>query len=321
MCPRAFRTPESYNAEHITRGMIESFLIERGFSNVKDERKFHGKVESQTIHATTPDGEKVVIKVRLCWRRQNPNNTNSAAQILPKIKNNDWEGTLNKKVNHEISEGVTHTLFIQREQDTFSHAALVPQKDLVSIWCSQRDASAALISAGKLGRKKNHAMNGSSPTLWLYDKKAPEVNNALWEHHGVLDLLKTNVIPPKFPADQDDTYDDLPRIDYSQLGSDDGLVRKCEKSFVKRDPRVRKAVMDRAKGKCENPECGNNRDYPGFLDVHHILGVGKSDRVYNCVALCPNCHREAHVSPEQEQINAKLLNFAKKYKFPTKVKG
>ena len=315
MSPRDFRSPESYYAEHITRDIIEGFLIERGFSNVRDERKFHGNVESQTIHATSPSGKMTVMRVRLCWRRRNPNDTYSAAQLLPKIINNDWEGTLHNKVKHEIDEGVTHTLFIQREYETISYAALIPQTELVKIWCAQRDASKGLIAAGKLGRRtKNHAMNGSSPTIWLHDEKAPEVNKALWGHSGVLNLMSFKVTQPEISENHDDTYDDLPGGDYSLLGSDGSPIIICKKSNVKRDPRVRKAVVLRAQGKCERVECGISHNYPGFLDVHHILGIGKSDRVWNCVALCPNCHREAHASPDQEEINAALLKFALHYK-------
>jgi len=319
MSPREFRTPESHYAEQVTRNMIEGFLMERGFSDVHDVRKMHGTVESQTISATSPSGKKLVMRVRLCWRRRNPKDTYSAAQILPKVKDGDWEGTLYNKINHEIDGGVTHTLFIQREQHTFSYAAMIPLENLVEIWCAQRDASIALIQAGKLGKKKkNHAMNGSSPTLWLHDDNAPEVNHALWGHPKVVDLVQLPTVQQKNTNGHDDTYDDLLGFDDSLLGSDGGQKLTGKKSFVKRDPKVRKAVIVRADGKCEKDGCGTHRDYEGFFDVHHILGVGKSDRVYNCVALCPNCHREAHTSPDQEQINALLLDYAMQFKSPAK---
>lgn len=315
MSQRDFRTAESYYAERITRDMIEDFLAERSFTNIQDIRKFHGKVESQTISAISPDGNKIAMKVRLCWRRIDQKQTYSAAQILPNVKNNDWEGTLRHKVEHEIDEGVTHILFVQRETDSFSHVALVPLTELVTIWSAQRDISEAMIKAGKLGkRKRNHAMNGSSPTIWLYDDKAPEVTNALWDHYGVINLVSLPIIQRDTTKNQDDTYADLEVPDYSLLGSDNLVKTTCKRSNVKRDPRVRTAVIMRANGKCERPECGASRNYSGFLDVHHILGIEKSDRVWNCVALCPNCHREAHASPENEKINAALLNFAMHYK-------
>jgi 5-methylcytosine-specific restriction protein A len=315
MSPRAFRTPESYYAEQVSRDMIAGFLEERGFAEVRDERKHHGNVESQTIHATAPSGTKrLVMRVRLCWRRRNQNHTYSAAQILPKIKNDDWEGTLQHKFNAERAQGIEFTLFIQRESGKrMSHAALIHNTDLLEIWCKQRDISTQLIEEGKLGRrKKNHAMNGSSPTIWLHDDKAPEVCDALWNYPGVIDLLKLDIVKVTSDNDVNDTYDDLFGYDPGLIGSDGAERVKTQKSHVKRDKRVRKQVIERSNNSCEN--CGTKREYQGFLDVHHILGVEKSDRVWNCVALCPNCHRETHFSPEQDVLNAQLLEIAQRYK-------
>jgi 5-methylcytosine-specific restriction protein A len=319
MSGRTFRTPESYEAERITRDMLEGFLRSRGFADVRDERRHHGKIESQILHATTSAGDRLAMRVRLCWRRTNLESgkvTYSAAQLLSEIENDDWEGTLRAKVEREKAEGITHFLIVQREDDSIVYAALVPLSDLVPIWCAQADASQSLIDNGKLGRRhKNHAKNGSSPTIWLRDDHAPAVAAALWQHPGVQNLVS---LPGAgidiHQAESDDTFDDMPTIDYSQIGSDGAPAMKTEKSHVKRDPRVRAAVLQRSKGKCERARCCATRDYPGFLDVHHILGAEKSDRVWNCVALCPNCHREAHVAPDRETINADLLAFATRSK-------
>ena len=43
------------------------------------------------------------------------------------------------------------------------------------------------------------------------------------------------------------------------------------------------------------------------------LGIDVSDRVWTCVALCPNCHREAHFSPDRDAINAQLRDFAAQF--------
>jgi len=67
----------------------------------------------------------------------------------------------------------------------------------------------------------------------------------------------------------------------------------------KRSPYVVAEVLLRANGKCQS--C--NRDAPfvkedgtPFLEVHHIewLSKGGEDSVENAIALCPNCHRQAH---------------------------
>jgi len=60
------------------------------------------------------------------------------------------------------------------------------------------------------------------------------------------------------------------------------------------------AVLNRANGVCER--CGENApfirrsDGTPFLEVHHqtLLADGGEDTVENALALCPNCHREAH---------------------------
>lgn len=112
----------------------------------------------------------------------------------------------------------------------------------------------------------------------------------------------------------DDTMDDLLGMDSSTLGVDGSERLMTERSFVKRDPRVRRNVIARAKNGCERSTCGEKRAYPGFLDVHHILGVEASDRIWTCVALCPNCHREAHFSPTRAKINEELLAYASQFK-------
>ena len=61
------------------------------------------------------------------------------------------------------------------------------------------------------------------------------------------------------------------------------------------------AVLERANGICQR--CRNNapflRDSDGlpYLEVHHKtpLAEGGLDMVENAIALCPNCHRHAHL--------------------------
>jgi 5-methylcytosine-specific restriction protein A len=166
------------------------------------------------------------------------------------------------------------------------------------------------------GAKKNHAMNGESPTVWLMDSRNPEahaVPDVLWSWPGVIDLVGLPISSSPGALVVDDTFDDMSAVDYSDLGSDGAPRVTSEKSNVRRDRRVRREVIKRAKAGCERASCIDERNYPGFLDVHHILGVERSDRVWNCVALCPNCHREAHFGPDRERINAELLEFASQF--------
>ncbi|UYH50996.1 HNH endonuclease [Candidatus Kirkpatrickella diaphorinae] len=79
-----------------------------------------------------------------------------------------------------------------------------------------------------------------------------------------------------------------------------------------RSKAVRDYILARADGKCER--CGakapfltpNGRPY---LEAHHIhrLSDGGPDHPSSVVALCPNCHRDAHYGGEAKQLNLQLL--------------
>ena len=68
----------------------------------------------------------------------------------------------------------------------------------------------------------------------------------------------------------------------------------------RRNAHVIVAVMNRANGFCER--CGETApfirrsDGTPFLEVHHRTPLAENgeDTVENALALCPNCHREAH---------------------------
>lgn len=67
----------------------------------------------------------------------------------------------------------------------------------------------------------------------------------------------------------------------------------------KRSPYVVAEVLLRANGKCQSCRCDApflKEDGTPFLEVHHIewLSKGGEDSVGNAIALCPNCHRQAH---------------------------
>jgi len=80
----------------------------------------------------------------------------------------------------------------------------------------------------------------------------------------------------------------------------------------KRNPYIIIEVLERANGFCElckmeAPFLRIKDDTP-FLEVHHIqpLAEGGKDTVKNTVALCPNCHREAHFGINKEKLKEKL---------------
>ncbi|QEO47563.1 hypothetical protein F0315_15150 [Vibrio cholerae] len=71
-------------------------------------------------------------------------------------------------------------------------------------------------------------------------------------------------------------------------------------TYFIRDPDVIVETLVRANGICE--KCKNKapfvrkKDKSPYLEVHHIipLAEGGDDLLENTIALCPNCHRNAH---------------------------
>lgn len=322
MAARQFRSDASLAGERTTRDAIGPVLAQHGFDVLSDQRVVRGTATTQVVTARLGAGAPLKAHVRLCWRRdgRNPREDGySAAQLRAKLIAGDWERTLAFIAERAAGEGITHSLFAQGGREGITMAALVPSERIPFIWRPQRDISAALIARGATGRwRKNHAENGSSPTIWLQDDRWPEshaVADVLWTWPGVVNVLAL----PRSSAGGDDaiedSLDDLP-FDASALGRDVGERLALVRSGYSRDPKVRASVLERSGGRCERVGCGQGREYSGFLDVHHILGVGMSDRFWSCVALCPNCHREAHFSPDRDAVNAELRDFASRFASP-----
>lgn len=311
---RPWRKPESFEAEKQTRAMIKPFLQSRGFTHIEDTRRSLGGGESQIVDAIDQNGEAVRFRVRSCWRWSNGRERGkvSAAQLTARYVGS-FEATLDAVVRRNANAKVTHLLLVQSDGQEIVYAAAIPVPELRRIWEKQRSVSSEVILAGQMGRiRKNHAENGDSPTLWLMDNRAAggkAVADVLWQWPGVTDLIKL----PYVDLRADDTYDDLAELDASIYGTENAPRRQVVRSLVKRDPMVRREVLARALQGCERPNCADTRTFPGFLDVHHVLGVEKSDRVWTCVALCPNCHREAHFGPDSDRINEELLLYAKQF--------
>ncbi|MFH2054294.1 MAG: HNH endonuclease [bacterium] len=57
-------------------------------------------------------------------------------------------------------------------------------------------------------------------------------------------------------------------------------------------PRIRRAVLRRARYACEYPDCTNT----GFLEIHHRVPAaqGGTDDPANLITLCARCHRRLH---------------------------
>ena len=104
----------------------------------------------------------------------------------------------------------------------------------------------------------------------------------------------------------------------NDLGTDFPTRELSQSWSYPRDPKVRDAVLARAKGCCEF--CGAQGflkpDGKRYLETHHIIALAAegADRVTNVIGLCPNDHREAHFGQRrqtlEEQMIAKLAAIA-----------
>lgn len=310
--PRSFRNALSLKAEELTRAAVKPFLEQRGFEVTNQPRR-HGLVVSQIVTARRGAEDVVTARVRICWNREDRTADGAkyaAAQLFSGLKDGDWDKTLYAVGARERKAGNSHNLFVQWDQGALVHAALVPSDQIASIWRRQHEVYADLIGRRALGKvTKNPVENGNSPTIYLQDDRTAETPNVaklFWTWPGVIDL---NALTPQGGDLADDIFDDL-RDNPSPIGRDSGERHSALRSGFTRDRKVREAVLKRADGVCEREGCGATRPFPGFLDVHHILGVYSSDRVWSCVALCPNCHREAHRAPDRDEINAALQIYA-----------
>ncbi|WP_148184968.1 HNH endonuclease signature motif containing protein [Dehalococcoides mccartyi] len=54
--------------------------------------------------------------------------------------------------------------------------------------------------------------------------------------------------------------------------------------------KMRKRVLERAENRCENHDC----NYTGIPEIHHIDDNNSNNDPRNLIALCRNCHGDAH---------------------------
>ena len=96
----------------------------------------------------------------------------------------------------------------------------------------------------------------------------------------------------------------------NDFGSDIPDTRISITETYIRNEKVRRAVLKRAKGKCEYCGEGGFKHIDGgvYLECHHIIRLANEgeDRVTNVIALCPNDHREAHFGIERDAIEDEM---------------
>ena len=137
------------------------------------------------------------------------------------------------------------------------------------------------------------------------DRLAGMGNRASWAY--VRSIFSPQELERRVTGQVLNTYSDA--ID--DIGTDTPIQTLYTGMRYARDPKVRKAVILRAGGKCEF--CGvvgfKCSDGSRYLECHHItaLAAEGDDRVTNVIALCPKDHREAHYGERRLEIEKEMM--------------
>ncbi|MGV9255689.1 HNH endonuclease [Streptomyces sp. NPDC003697] len=110
----------------------------------------------------------------------------------------------------------------------------------------------------------------------------------------------------------------MARADHRErIGLDQREVEQTATRRV-RSAMVRKAVLRRSNGCCENPGCRDKRPVgwtdsgDPILEVDHVVehAAGGRDHGENMIALCPNCHALKTRGRERAELTLRLVRVA-----------
>ena len=113
-----------------------------------------------------------------------------------------------------------------------------------------------------------------------------------------------------------DAINDIASDSLDEVGSDTPPRVTATTQHYLRDERIRKAVLRRARGRCEF--CGNagflRQDGSAYLETHHIIALANdgADRMTNVIALCANDHRKAHFGRNGANMERRMISIVEK---------
>jgi HNH endonuclease len=150
---------------------------------------------------------------------------------------------------------------------------------------------------------------------WRSPPKPSKIPEALRKYLDVenFPISESQVLIKDQVALQNSAIDDIPS---APIGSHTPSKTLTTGSRYQRDEKVRRFVIDQAKGVCEN--CGELgflvTDGSHYLEAHHIIALAKQgpDTVDNVIALCPSDHREAHYGSKADKLEAEMKEIIKK---------
>lgn len=177
-------------------------------------------------------------------------------------------------------------------------------KSLVSnekIWQHYRLASLKVNSSVSIRSERKDWLNGKYLVKEIYD------GQQLTFDQNILDQIFEKEIKTSLNDNKQKRQERL------KLANKKPITAITQTRIFLRNADVVAEVLQRANGICEYCEKPapfiKDIDGNGFLEVHHIIHLSDNgdDTVENAVALCPNCHRQAHYGTKTFNIN-KLKN-------------
>lgn len=169
-------------------------------------------------------------------------------------------------------------------------------------WRENGKRRKAIIEESKSHQFTNTDFKAISAALKKLEGKG---NRTAWKYvrKQIPDVVLLHSLANPDPAVDSDAIDDM--------GTDSPDRAKTTGWVYARDPQIRAAVMQRAKGRCEL--CGKlgfkKPDGKRYLESHHIIALANEgvDRMTNVIALCPNDHREAHFGEQGVELEKEMI--------------
>lgn len=132
-----------------------------------------------------------------------------------------------------------------------------------------------------------------------------EINPHSNNEYTLVKVQKLSSITPNQKLDLLKQLDSLP--------ISENIKKEIISSSYLRNQQEKLKVLRRANNICENTDCSKNipfikSDNSTYLEVHHIIPISQQgpDNEQNIIALCPNCHREAHYGKDKDIFSKKF---------------
>jgi 5-methylcytosine-specific restriction protein A len=198
--------------------------------------------------------------------------------------------------------------------DTYANQLLVQGQRSVLLFTTREPTASEARTSGN--RKKQYTFMGGF-CVGSWDNLTPESGKRKGDSLLTFTLVPINEADETFPQGHTvpkEKDEDLMAKLRSSLRAMDGTPKKGTyepREYFRRSDLLKKYIRMRANGYCEY--CKQYAPFLTpeglpFLEIHHIFRLADDgpDEPENAVALCPNCHRNAHYGKDAGRIRDEL---------------